>query len=521
MRLSHWQLRSGSSRLLVNQIIESMMMKKMYRLNHILFLFLAVLTTSVVSAKKLPNIVVFLVDDMGLMDTSVPFLTDDKSQPKAFPLNSKYLTPSMERLAKQGFRYSRFYANSVCSPTRASLMTGQSSARHRTTQWIRPTSVNGGKYDPEDWNWKGLGKNDVTLPRLLKSAGYHTIHCGKGHFGPFESEGENPKSIGFDVNIAGGSIGRPESYLGKKGYGHLAKKSTWAVPGLESYRGTDTHLSEALTIEINKEIGRAVDAKNPFFAYMSHYAVHSPFDLDERFVDDYKGMGLSGKALAYATLIKGIDHSLGQMMDHLEKLGVAENTLILFLGDNGSDAPLGPIYKHASSAPLRGKKGTHYEGGMRVPFIAAWAKPSADAAIQKAFPIQVGVIQDSSIGTVHDVFPSLLELASVDAPKSHLIDGGSLWRTLAGKPAVNPQKFLMHFPHSHRSSYFTSYQEHHWKLVRHYMRDGKNQLELFNLNDDPYENENLAGENRPMLSRMMSSMKRELLAVNAQFPKPK
>lgn len=230
----------------------------------------------VVQASPKPNILLFLVDDMGLMDTSAPFLTDRDGKPEAHELNAKYRTPNMERLARQGTRFSRFYANSVCSPTRISIMTGQSSARHHVTQWIRPTGRNQGAHDPKDWKWQGLGKNDVTLPRLLQAAGYRTIHCGKGHFGPFKSEGENPNSIGFDVNIAGGSIGRPESYLGKKGYGHLAKKSTHAVPGLESYRGSKTHLSEALTIELNREISDAVEQDKPFLpiCLIMPYTVH-------------------------------------------------------------------------------------------------------------------------------------------------------------------------------------------------------------------------------------------------------
>lgn len=485
----------------------------------ILCLALALFGLATVSAQSQPNILVFLVDDMGLMDTSVPFLTDENGLPQKHPLNDFYKTPNMERLAKQGFRYSRFYANSVCSPTRTTLMTGQSSARHRTTQWINPWGRNGGKQDPKDWNWEGLTSEDITLPSLLKQSGYRTIHCGKGHFGCAQSDGADPTAIGFDVNIGGGPIGRPSSYNGIDGFGHIRGTSQkHAVPGLEDYRGKDIHLSEVLTIELKKEISATVEKGQPFFAYMSHYAVHSPFQVDARFANDYDASKWNKQQIAYATLVAGMDKSLGDLMDHLETLNVAQNTMILFLGDNGGDAPMGDAHQYGSSAPLRGKKATHYEGGMRVPFIAAWAKPAANSSLQKRFQVQTNQIHDGSIGTIHDVFPSLLELASVDLPEGYVTDGGSLWSTIGGGQPVNPQKFLMHYPHSHRSSYFTSYHENQWKLVLHYTKNEKDRFELFDLKSDPSEKNNIAQKNRVMLSRVFASMRRELSDANAQYP---
>ncbi|PXA03849.1 N-acetylgalactosamine-6-sulfatase [Coraliomargarita sinensis] len=468
-----------------------------------------------------PNILLVLIDDMGPMDTSVPFLADSEGQPVKHPLNQFYHTPEMEKLAAQGFRSSRFYANSVCSPTRASIMTGQSSARHRTTQWIRLTGRNGGSHDPADWNWSGLGKDNVTLARLLQSAGYRTIHCGKGHFAPFNHEGSNPKDIGFDVNIGGGSIGRPSSYYGEEGYGHIRGTSKiHAVPGLEAYRGTKTYLTEALTLELKKEISAAVEAKKPFFAYMSHYALHSPFQADPRFKDRYAGIqGRSKREVAYATMAEGIDKSLGDLMRHIESLGVAEDTLVVFLGDNGSDAPMGNSHGHTSSAPLRGKKATHYEGGMRVPFIAAWAQPSEDAQIQKRFPITQGILEPTDIGTVHDLLPTLLKVTGVEAPEEHVIDGASLWPWFAGIETAQPQRFLMHFPHSHRSSYFTVLIDGHRKLVWHQLNEGDERFELFDLEADPYEKKNLAEDRPALLKEMRGLMAEELMAVDAQAPK--
>lgn len=141
---------------------------------------------SVKAGQQKPNIIVFLVDDMGLMDTSVPFLTDPDGQPVEHPLNRWYRTPNMQRLADQGVRFSQFYAQSVSSPSRTSLLTGQNATRHGVTNWIYSESNNRNTYGPPDWNWLGLDSADYTLPQMLSDAGYRTIHVGKAHFGPSE-----------------------------------------------------------------------------------------------------------------------------------------------------------------------------------------------------------------------------------------------------------------------------------------------------------------------------------------------
>ncbi|MEM6692562.1 MAG: sulfatase-like hydrolase/transferase, partial [Planctomycetota bacterium] len=194
-----------------------------------------------------PNIVVFLVDDMGVMDTSVPFLTDADGNPKRYPLNDLYRTPNMERLAASGIRFNNFYAMSVCSPTRISIMTGQNAARHHTTQWISPETNNRGKFGPPEWNWTGLNSGDFTLPGWLRSHGYRTIHVGKAHFGPFDHEGDNPANLGFDVNIGGRAIGAPGSYFAKDHYDRPQNKKCKrtgrdrSVPHMEKYHDTETH----------------------------------------------------------------------------------------------------------------------------------------------------------------------------------------------------------------------------------------------------------------------------------------
>ncbi len=469
-----------------------------------------------------PNIIVFLVDDMGVMDTSVPLLTDEAGKPQINPLNEWYRTPSMERLAKQGTCISKYYAQSVSSPTRVSIMTGQNSTRHRTTNWISPGSNNRGTFGPEAWNWTGLTKDVMTLPKVLQSAGYRTIQIGKAHFGCKGSVGENPCNLGFEIKVAGCAIGSPGSYSAKNGYGAIKGRASHAVPDLDSYHGTETHLSDALTIEANKLITEAAQDKQPFFLYMSHYAVHGPHETDPRFIDHYPtSKAKSKKACGFATLIEGMDKSLGDMMDHLEALNIADNTIILFVGDNGSDAALGSATGYSSSAPLRGKKGTCYEGGARVPFIAAWAKPNPAQANQKKFPVQQGAMFSEQRATVMDIYPTVLELAQAKKPAQHSIDGSSLLSVLKGEKAPLPQRsILLHYPHSHHSSYFTSYIQDDWKLIYHYSPEKPNKAscELYNLAQDPYESKDLAASETKKLSELMDAMTAQLKSEDALPP---
>lgn len=474
------------------------------------------------AADRRPNVIVFLVDDMGVMDTSVPFLTDESGQPKRYPLNDYYRTPAMQRLAEQGIRFNNFCAMSVCSPTRISIMTGQNAARHRSTNWINPAKDNRGPQGPPDWNWTGLDRDDVTLPGVLAEAGYTTIHVGKAHFGPNDHVGSEPLNLGFQLNVGGASFGAPGSYYGEKNYGLGTKRKHHAVPHLDAYHGSDTFLTEALTIEAKKRLSETVESKKPFFLHMAHYAVHAPFDSDPRFAANYSESGKPKNAQAFATLIEGMDKSLGDLMDHLNELGVAEDTLILFLGDNGSDAPLGHQHAVACAAPLRGKKGSHYEGGMRVPFIAAWAKPNPDNEFQKSLPIPAGKIH-SQIATVEDLFPTVVELVAAKSPAAHVTDGQSMVKLLTGSADDSRETdFLMHYPHApHRSKYFTSYRNEEWKVVYHYFPSKESEgghYQLYHLASDPFEQENLADAKPTVLKKMMAKLAEELEAHEAVYP---
>ena len=275
-----------------------------------------------------PNILLFLVDDMGWQDTSVPFGSDTTA------LNRRYHTPAMERLARRGVRFTDAYAAPVSSPSRCSLLTGAHAARHRVTNWTlrydTPSDHADSTLQAPEWNVNGLSPRPDTphpyyarmLPELLRAAGYHTIHCGSAHFGAIGTPAADPLQLGFEVNIAGHAAGGPASFLGRARYGHdsLGKPvSPMAVPGLERYWDTDTYLSEALTLEAIQALRaqRSAGDRRPFFLYMSHYAVHVPFDRDQRFYQRYLDEGLDPKEAAYAALVAGMDKSLGDLMDEL------------------------------------------------------------------------------------------------------------------------------------------------------------------------------------------------------------
>jgi len=489
-----------------------------------LFLLIA-LAGCTSNEEKQPNIIIFLVDDMGVTDTSMGLGADSGQATHSEHANiDLFRTPNLERLAQNGVTFTNFYAHSVCSPSRVSLLTGQNSARHHTTTWIKPSENNAGAFGPNDWNWKGLNSNHPTLPALLKQAGYKTIHIGKGHFGPLGSVGADPTNLGFDTNIAGSAWGHPKSYLAIDHYGNHPKYShskrgmTHNIDDLSKYHDSDTFLTEALTQEANHQIALHAQSKAPFLLYLSHYGVHAPFQADPRFIKNYDDKQINKRAKAYASLVEGVDNSLGSVLAQLKRLDIADNTLIIFLGDNGSDAPLGGNDKIASAAPLRGKKGTSWEGGMRAPLVIAWGAPPESNAYQ-SIAVKPGHTS-SQVTSIIDIYPTILNALALDSPIDHTLDGDSLSSILSGLDDKDrQQRFLNHFPHEHRHSYYTTLRVDDWKLVYNYFSNADDHKhKLFNLANDPSENVNLATKDTAQLNRMIRDLALTLDAYNAQYP---
>ena len=217
-----------------------------------------------------------------------------------------------------------------------------------------------------------------------------------------------------------------------------------------------------------------------------------------------------------------MDQSLGDILDHLDALNVSVNTLVFFLGDNGSDAPLGHQHEVACAAPLRGKKGSYYEGGMRVPLIVAWAEADADNPNQKRLTMRAGTIQ-GQMATVCDLFPTILRVTGIDVPDNHVVDGAPLDTLVTGRPdPKHSQCFLMHYSHApHRSDYFTCYRQADWKVIYHYYPFSASEdshYQLYNLAYDPFEQHNLAESNPGQLSRMMQGLITDMERHDALYP---
>lgn len=465
--------------------------------------------------QKRPNILFFLVDDMGVGDTSLPFLYEN-GKPKRIPTNDLYRTPNMEKLAKTGRLFTQAYSYSVCSPTRISLMTGQTAPRHGVTTWTHPkkSSVDTGRVQtktirsPGNWAVQGLNLSLPLLPRILKEAGYKTLFAGKAHFGPDDTPAGNPLNLGFDLNIAGYGGGGPGAYHGKHNFSAAWRSKnnhTWDVPGLEEYHGKDVFLTEAITLEMKEAITDAIHQKKPFFSYMSHYAVHAPYEVDDRFKKNYPQ--LKGHALAFATLVEGMDKSLGDLVRHLEESGVAEETLIIFFSDNGST--------FQTNAPYRDKKGSRYEGGLRVPLIVSWAKPNSNNPLQREFQIPSNSV-DHTVVTCVDMMPTILGIAGAKAPKDTMLDGVDVSPTFRGDATFKTNStFTTHFPHKHRNTLFSTHREGDWKIIYNY---GPESWELYDLESDPFEKKNLISE-RPEIGRKIAGKLIQVLdSQNADYP---
>jgi len=489
------------------------------RFLRVLFLILLPTPFFVHAQHKQLNIIFFMVDDMGWQDCSLPF---DKVVSE---LNKKYHTPNMEKLASRGMQFTNGYANPVCTPTRVSLMTGMDVPRHHITNWTNvrkdtPTDHPDSLLNPPVWNHNGMSPvagiaNTIVatpLPALLRDAGYHTIHVGKAHFAPYGTPAADPLQIGFQENVAGTAAGHPGSFLAADQYRGNPTDTFWAVRGLEKYMAKGEFLTDALTHAALEKLDGVKNSSKPFFLYLSHYAVHVPLSKDERYYSKYIAKGLDDKEARFASLVEGMDKSLGDLMDYLDSNGLTGNTHIIFMSDNGSlslvPARGGKAFTH--NLPLKQGKGSLYEGGIRVPLIVAGPG------------IPAGAKQHQYVG-VHDFFPTILEWAGVSKPKLiQQIDGQSIVPFLNNPEKLDNKKLLIwHYPNNWTNinvkgtSWGSAIRKGPFKLI-YFHKTGE--LELYNLDEDLAEQHDLSRVMPEKLKELAMLMTRELQSRKAPMP---
>ena len=469
--------------------------------------------TTLAQAQDRPNVVLILADDLGWVDTELIGET------------SLYETPNLKRLADRGMTFSNAYAASpICSPTRASILTGQTPARHGMTQ---PAGhVPKVRYEPETQasgpphqkctNVQSVTRLHPSLPTLgkvLKQAGYQTAHFGKWHLG---REGHTPLQHGFDIDLPHWyGPGPKTSYLAPWGYTNPAFKE--GKPG--------EHIEDRMAREAVAWLNQRDPAK-PFFMNYWQFSVHAPFSAKPELIEHYRKKikrGEHQQSPTYAAMVHSLDDAVGTLLDALDKEGIADQTVIVFYSDNGGNIHCGLeetdakgeqyICPITSNHPLRGGKGGIHDGGIRVPAVVVWpgvtkGKTQSDTRIQST-----------------DLYPTILNMLGVDLPKGHTIDGVDFTQALRGEAMERSPMFTYAPYHGNTPQWLPpSMAVHHgdWKLIRtfHYGDDGEHAYRLYNLRDDIGENNNLA-VSKPQKVKELDQLITDYIAqANVVIPKP-
>jgi len=432
-------------------------------------------------APRAPNIIFFLIDDWGWTDAAC--------------FGSKlYETPNVDRLAAQGMKFTSAYsACTVCSPTRAAVMTGKYPARLHLTDWIAGHNRPYAKLAIPKWT-QHLPLEEITIAEALKARGYATGSFGKWHLG---GEAFYPEHQGFDVNVGGCDRGQPGSYFPP--YGIVNVKDERPGEFL-----SDRLTRDAITfIEANKE--------RPFFLYFPHYAVHTPLAGKPEVIEKYRKKLAAGNYTqtnpVYAALVESVDDSVGAVVKRLAELKLDANTIIILTGDNGGLSGTvnaqgwrpGPT----RNDPLRLGKGSAYEGGVRVPLVVKWPGVTRAGSVCEAPVISV------------DYFPTMLEMATGAPAKG--IDGESIAALLRGGARLQRDAIFWHYPHYHPGSAtpYSAVRAGDWKLI-HFFED--DHVELYNLKDDLGEKTDLAAANPKQAAELRAKLTAWRTAVGAQLP---
>ncbi len=426
-----------------------------------------------------PNIIVLLVDDLGWTDVGCYGSTF-------------YETPNIDKLARQGLKFTNAYAAcNVCSPSRASFLTGKNPARLHITDWIQGHEKPYAKLLPPNWT-QFLPLQETTIAEVLKKKNYATASIGKWHLG--DDIKYYPEHQGFDVNIAGNYLGSPPSYF-----------SPYHIPRLKNGPKGE-YLTDRLTDDALQFIRDKKD--QPFFLYLSYYAVHIPLQgkpEDVAYFKSKRDSNANQKNAVYAAVIKSVDENVGRVTKLIDDLNLSKNTIIFFISDNGG---LLGIKNHiTSNLPLRGGKGTSYEGGVRVPFIVKWKGRINENTV-------------SDVPIIHtDFFPTVAELTKSDISHISNIDGVSITPVLFGGDKLKKRELYWHYPHYHTegATPFSSVRDGDWKLIYFYETGKK---ELYNLKTDPGELNDVAAKETKIAETLYEKIKSWKRKVGAQDPVP-
>jgi len=451
-----------------------------------------------------PNFLFILVDDLGYHDLS-------------FMGSEYYETPNIDKIADRGIRFMNGYANcEVCSPSRASILTGLYPVRHGITDYIGA---------PSGEAWRRMNRHTpllppsyshyldhsfLTIPEVMKSAGYKTFFAGKWHLGS-EAEHSLPTDHGFDINMGGYHAGGP--YSG----GYFAPFNNPYMEDREEDRG------KSLSLRLAEETARFIseNKENKFFAYLAFYAVHAPIQTSEekwrKYRDKAEQMGIEEEGFemerilpvrkfqdnpVYAGLIEQVDDAVGLVLQTLEDLGLDENTVVIFTSDNGGVAS-GDNYS-TSSRPLRGGKGNQWEAGIRVPLIIN--VPWLPKKMTDEYTPVIGV----------DFLPTICDLAGIEWPDTLSVDGISLVPLLKGKK-LEERPLYWHYPHygNQGGEPNSIIQQKGWKLI-HYWESGRN--ELYDFSKDIGEKQDLSEKYPELVQEMSDKLMKWLDENNALLP---
>lgn len=461
-----------------------------YRHQHIYFCWIFVFATfGGIAEAQQPNILLIYLDDFGWKDAS--YMGSDFFE-----------TPHIDKLARDGMVFTNAYScASNCAPARACLLSGQYTPRHKIYNvGTRARGKSAHRRLEHVPGVKTLDKKIRTWAQQLQAAGYATATMGKWHLS------DDPVPYGFDVNIGGTHAGGPP-----KGYYPPHGK----VPNLEN-APADEYVTDRLSAEAIKFIRDNKD--NPWMIYLTHFAVHTPLHAKKELVEKYsaKPPGKLHRNIAMATMIQAVDDGVGEITDTLNELGLIDNTVIFFYSDNGGHGPA------TDMDPLKGYKGTYYEGGVRVPFFVNW--PGA---------VKPGSKSDEPITGV-DIYPTLCEIAGAPLPKDQDLDGVSLVKLLKGDVASfededGPRAIYWHFPAYlqstnvrdeqrdplFRSRPVSAIRKGKWKLLE-FLESGD--LELYDLEADIGESNNLATTQPAQAAKLLAEMREWRQGLSADMP---